>query len=94
MPVRTAQPGGQVNIWGFVQKPGRYEVPSSTDLIQLISYAGGPVQYAKLDEVKLTRWILYDTTGKRQKSEIRSRKTETRGQKSEVRSQKTEISNR
>jgi protein involved in polysaccharide export with SLBB domain len=37
----------QVNIWGFVKNPGRYEVPSSTDLIQLISFAGGPVQYAE-----------------------------------------------
>lgn len=61
MPVRPdCRPGGQVNIparptagwWGFVQKPGRYEVPSSTDLIQLISFAGGPVQYAKLDNAR------------------------------------------
>jgi len=37
-------------------------VPSSTDLIQLISFAGGPVQYAKLDEVKLTRLILNGST--------------------------------
>lgn len=44
------------------KNPGRYEVPSSTDLIQLISFAGGPVQYAKLDEVKLTRLILNDST--------------------------------
>jgi len=61
-----AKPGEltmQVNLWGFVKNPGRYEVPSSTDLIQLISFAGGPVQYAKLDEVKLTRMILNDTTG-------------------------------
>lgn len=36
---------------------------SSTDLIQLISFAGGPIQYAKLDEVKLTRLILNDSTG-------------------------------
>jgi len=55
-----AKPGEltmQVNIWGFVKNPGRYEVPSSTDLVQLISYAGGPVQYAKLSDVKLTRVI-------------------------------------
>jgi len=61
-----AKPGEltmQVNIWGFVKNPGRYEVPSSTDLIQLISFAGGPVQYAKLDEVKVTRLILNDSTG-------------------------------
>jgi hypothetical protein len=63
-----AKPGEltmQVNLWGFVKNPGRYEVPSSTDLIQLISFAGGPVQYAKLDEVKLTRLILNDSTGRK-----------------------------
>jgi hypothetical protein len=37
-----------------------------TDLIQLISFAGGPVQYAKLDEVKLTRLILNDSAGAKQ----------------------------
>ena len=64
-----AKPGEltmQVNIWGFVKNPGRYEVPTSTDLIQLISFAGGPVQYAKLDEVQLTRLIEKDTSGARQ----------------------------
>jgi hypothetical protein len=45
----------QVNVWGFVRSPGRYEVPTSTDLIQLLSYAGGPIQDAVLDEVKVTR---------------------------------------
>jgi len=44
-----------VNVWGFVRSPGRYEVASSTDLVQLLSYAGGPVQYAKLSDVKVTR---------------------------------------
>ena len=84
-PVRPdSRPGGQVNIWGFVQKPGRYEVPSSTGLIQLISFAGGPVQYAKLDEVKLTRLMLGDTTGAKHTTEIRSRKSEVRCQKTEV----------
>ena len=63
-----AKPGEltmQVNVWGFVKNPGRYEVASSTDLIQLISFAGGPVQYAKLDEVKLTRLIMNDSTGRK-----------------------------
>jgi protein involved in polysaccharide export with SLBB domain len=68
-----AKPGEltvQVNIWGFVKNPGRYEVPSSTDLIQLISYAGGPVQYAKLDEVKLTRFVMNDSTGAKEELTI------------------------
>jgi hypothetical protein len=53
-----AKPGEitmQVNVWGFVQKPGRYEIPISTDLVELISYAGGPIQYADLDKVKIIR---------------------------------------
>jgi hypothetical protein len=59
-----AKPGEltmQVNIWGFVQKPGRYEVASSTDLIQVISFAGGPADYAKMDEVKITRIVKSDS---------------------------------
>ena len=51
----------QVNIWGFVHNPGRYEVPTSTDLIQLVSYAGGPIQDAKMDEVKVTRFLKRET---------------------------------
>jgi NADH:ubiquinone oxidoreductase subunit F (NADH-binding) len=51
-----AKPGEltmQINVWGFVKNPGRYEVPSTTDLVQLLSFAGGPVEYAKLDEVRI-----------------------------------------
>ena len=47
-----------VNLWGFVDKPGRYEVPSSTDLVQLISYGGGPLVGANLSKVKIVREIL------------------------------------
>jgi len=45
----------QVNIWGAVQRPGRYEVPTSTDLVQLVSYAGGPNIDAAIDDVRITR---------------------------------------
>jgi hypothetical protein len=51
----------QVNVWGYVSHPGRYEVATSTDLVQLISYAGGPIPDAKLDEVKVTRFLKRDT---------------------------------
>lgn len=47
-----------VNLWGFVKNPGRYEVPSSTDLVQLISLGGGPLEHAQLDGVKIVRQIL------------------------------------
>ncbi len=43
----------KVNIWGFVNKPGQYMVPSETDLISLISYAGGPSNGAKLSKIKI-----------------------------------------
>lgn len=45
----------KVNIWGFVAKPGQYLVPSDTDLISLISFAGGPREGAKLSNIKLIR---------------------------------------
>lgn len=45
----------KVNIWGFVAKPGQYLVPSDTDLISLISFAGGPRDGAKLSDIKLIR---------------------------------------
>lgn len=53
-----AKPGDltiTVNVWGFVQRPGLYEVASSTDLVRLISLAGGPAQYADMDEVRIIR---------------------------------------
>jgi len=53
----------KVNIWGFVAKPGQYLVPSDTDLISLISFAGGPRDGAKLSSIKLIR------ADKRQKKE-------------------------
>lgn len=56
----VAKPGEltmQVNIWGDVQKPGRYEVASGTDLVQLISYAGGPTREANLGEVRISRFV-------------------------------------
>jgi protein involved in polysaccharide export with SLBB domain len=50
----------ELNIWGCVKTPGRYEVPASTDLIQLMSYAGGPTENAKLERVSITRIIKTD----------------------------------
>lgn len=44
-----------VNLWGFVGKPGRYQVPSSTNLVQLISLAGGPIENADIDKVEIVR---------------------------------------
>ncbi|MFQ5865389.1 MAG: polysaccharide biosynthesis/export family protein [bacterium] len=45
----------KVNIWGFVKSPGQYLVPVDTDLISLISFAGGPVEDAKTKSIKVIR---------------------------------------
>ncbi len=44
-----------VNVWGFVRKPGQYVVPRHTDLISLISFAGGPIEGANLTKVRIIR---------------------------------------
>lgn len=44
-----------VCIWGQVNKPGLYAVPDGTDLISLISMAGGPTDDAKLSQVVVVR---------------------------------------
>jgi len=44
-----------VHIWGQVNKPGLYAVPDGTDLISLISLAGGPTDDAKLSHVVVVR---------------------------------------
>ncbi|RMF69247.1 MAG: hypothetical protein D6743_02160 [Calditrichaeota bacterium] len=44
-----------VNIWGYVKKPGQYMVPRNTDLITLISFAGGPREGAALNKVQIIR---------------------------------------
>lgn len=45
----------EVNVWGAVHSPGRYEVGTSTDLIQLLSYAGGPTADASFSDVRVIR---------------------------------------
>jgi hypothetical protein len=44
-----------VNVWGFVKNPGQYMVPNNTDLIALLSYAGGPNENAKISTIKIVR---------------------------------------
>lgn len=44
-----------VNLWGYVHSPGRYEISTSADLIQLLSCAGGPLPEASLGEVRISR---------------------------------------
>ena len=44
-----------VNLWGHVQRPGIYSIPSSYTLIDLISSAGGPLKTARLNDVRVVR---------------------------------------
>jgi protein involved in polysaccharide export with SLBB domain len=46
-----------VSVMGFVQRPGRYEISSSIDLVNLISLAGGPTGEGSLSKVKIIRII-------------------------------------
>ena len=45
----------EVHLWGEVSKPGVYRVPLGTNVLELVSLAGGPTEYSNLSKVKLTR---------------------------------------
>jgi hypothetical protein len=45
----------KINLWGSVQKPGIHYVPAKTDLMTLLSYGGGPMEKARLDDVFIKR---------------------------------------
>jgi len=42
-------------VWGQVRNPGAYELSPSSNLIELISRAGGPTDYADLSRIKVLR---------------------------------------
>ena len=44
-----------VNVWGFVNYPGRYLIPKGSTIMDLLSYSGGPVIESKLEDVRLYR---------------------------------------
>ena len=45
----------EVNIWGFVRFPGRYIVPIKTSFMDLMSYAGGPMESSNLKDIRIIR---------------------------------------
>ena len=47
----------EVHIWGEVKQPGAYMVPEGTNVVQLISRAGGPTQFADLSRVEVTHVV-------------------------------------
>lgn len=44
-----------VSVWGYVKFPGRYLVPISTSVVDLLSYAGGPNTDAELEDLRIYR---------------------------------------
>jgi hypothetical protein len=59
-----------VNLWGNVKNPGRYEVPISTDLVELLSFAGGPSGRATLDAVRIIRTVRRDNLMRKVEFEV------------------------
>ena len=43
----------KVQLWGYVKYPGYYIVPSQCSLNDLISYAGGPLEDAMMEDVRI-----------------------------------------
>ena len=45
----------KVAVWGWVKYPGKYIIPSYCNVNDLLSYAGGPTDAAKLENLRLIR---------------------------------------
>lgn len=44
-----------VYIIGEIKRPGEYQVPDDTNLLELISKAGGPTEFSNMSKVMITR---------------------------------------
>ncbi len=66
-----------VNVIGFVQKPGRYEISSTIDLINLLALAGGPTPDGAMNDVKITRLATVGSRYERKEFEINLDKLST-----------------
>lgn len=54
-----------VHIMGEVQKPGEYRVPDRTDVLELLSKAGGPTEYSSLSSITVRRVMPVEGSGPR-----------------------------
>jgi hypothetical protein len=43
----------KVQLWGYVKYPGYYIIPARSNINDLISYAGGPMEDASLEDVRV-----------------------------------------
>jgi NADH:ubiquinone oxidoreductase subunit F (NADH-binding) len=59
-----------VDMVGFVQRPGRYEIASSIDLVNLISLAGGPTPDGDMSSVNIVRLFGRSDSTKREEFHI------------------------
>ena len=57
-----------VNVMGFVQRPGRYEISNTIDVVNLMALAGGATPDGALNDVKITR--ITETEGRIRLREI------------------------
>jgi polysaccharide biosynthesis/export protein len=44
----------EIHVWGEVNTPGVYRVPDGSTVLDVISRAGGPTEYAALGRVKIS----------------------------------------
>ena len=47
----------RVQVWGQVRSPGIYAVPTTTNIVEAISFAGGPTSRSDLGRVKIVKAI-------------------------------------
>ena len=45
----------EVSLWGTIRYPGRYRVPVNTTFLDLMSYAGGPLETSNLEDIRILR---------------------------------------
>jgi NADH:ubiquinone oxidoreductase subunit F (NADH-binding) len=45
----------KISVWGAVRAPGRYDIPCETNLLEMLSYCGGPMTGADLSNIKIVR---------------------------------------
>ena len=45
----------KVSVWGYVRYPGRYNIPVYTSVTDLLSYAGGTLEGADLEDIRIYR---------------------------------------
>lgn len=69
-----------VHVWGEIQRPGQYNVPDGTNVLELISLAGGPNEYSNLSNVILSRELKNNNLTASEKNLLKKRRGIKMGQ--------------